>query len=144
MKSLVFSLACISLVACGGPTKGTTEPQTDMASRSGEVESGAAPLQSIHEIRETDSGLKVGMVYQRDHGKGRSIYWVYDREGNRRGFITADNRAFAYEYVLGKRTDKTVSLGSDTISTSARKIIGSDRAIKLVEIDIGTWANSGK
>lgn len=144
MKSLVFSLACFLLAGCAGPTNSGMDAHADTASRSGEVDTGAAPLQSIHEIRETDGGRKVGMVYQRDHGRGRSIYWVYDGEGNRRGFITEHNRAYAYEYALGKRTDTLVPLGSDTITSSARKIIGSDRAVKLVQIDIDTWAGTGK
>ena len=150
MKSLVFSLACILLVACGSSKKSTQDSQPataqQAAGRSGEadVALGNAPLRSIHEIREKDGGKKIGMVYRRDHGNGRLIYWVYDASGSRRVFITEDNRAFAYEYALGKRTDKTVSLGSDTVTASARRIIGSDRAVTLVEIDIDTWANSGK
>ncbi|MHC4847500.1 MAG: hypothetical protein ACYTEG_03500 [Planctomycetota bacterium] len=139
MKSLVFSLACLLVVACGGTKKNTK--QADMPA-SAEAASAAAPLQAIYEIREQDGDRKVGMVYKRDHGEGRSIFWVYDSKGTRRGFVTPENRAFAYEYVLDKRSDKAIFIGADTISASSRKVLGHDRAVKLVEIDIATWAES--
>ena len=97
----------------------------------------------VHEGTFKDGEKKVGMVYKRDHGEGRSIFWVYDLKGDRRGFVTPDNRAFAYEHVLGTRSDKASFIGSDTISASARKVIGHDRPVNLVEIDIETWAGSG-
>ncbi|MHC4938296.1 MAG: hypothetical protein ACYTHK_04940 [Planctomycetota bacterium] len=140
MKSLVFSLACLLVVACGSSKKETKQPEAAQVA----TDSTAAPLQAIYEIREQDGGKKVGMVYKRDHGEGRSIYWVYDNKGDRRGFVTPDNRAFAYEYVLDKRSDKANFIGSDTITASSRKIIGHDRAVRLAEISIDTWAGSSE
>ena len=142
MKSVVFSLACLMVVACGS-SKGGKKQAHSSSSKELAAQSAGAPLQAIYEIREVDGNAKVGTVYKRDHGEGRSIYWVYDAKGSRRGFVTPDNRAFAYEYVLGKRSDKAVFIGSDTITASARKVLGHERSVNLVEIDIETWANAG-
>ena len=140
MKSLVFSLACLAVVACG-TSKNNKDHDADLArAREVGVVQGKAPLQAIYEIRELDGDRKVGMVYKRDHGGGRSIFWIYDAKGHRRGFVTLENRAYAYRISLGRRSEEAYFIGADTITASSRKVLGHDRAVQLVPISIEKWA----
>jgi len=143
MKSLVFSLACFLVVACGSSKKGSEDMEASTSTEA-RPDGGLAPLQAIYEIRERDGDAKVGMVYKRDHDAGRSIYWVYDARGNRRGFVTEENRGYSYDWTMGKRSDKAEFIGSDTLNALARRIIGHARAVRLREIDIEAWASAVK
>ena len=136
MKTLICLLSCFALAACGSSKNETqTEDKTD---------TGPNPIQSILEIRDSDTNEKVGMIFTRDHGttKGseKLIAWVHNAKGTRCGYITPDNLGFMYRKVMGKREDKAVSIGGDTMSANARRIIGYGRPVKLEKIDFDTWA----
>ena len=61
MKSLVFSLACLAIVACGSSKKNTKQTAAPTAG----TESMAAPLQAIYEMREVDGDRKVGVFREK-------------------------------------------------------------------------------
>jgi len=141
MKCPLFTLACFLVAACGSTDDSRMDADMPASQEAGAT---TGPLLSIHQVREIDGDRKVGTVYERDHGNGRRIFWVYDTEGRRRGFVTPDNRGYAYDYTLGRRGDTARFIGADTLSTLSRRVLGHDRAVKLVEIDIETWARAGR
>jgi hypothetical protein len=131
MKTLICLLSCFALAACGSSKNETQEES--------KADTGPNPIQSILEIRDSDTKVKVGMIYTRDHGDSKLISWVHNAKGTRCGYVTADNRAFMYRTVMGKREDKAVSIGADTLSANARRIIGYARPVDLEKIDFDTW-----
>jgi len=139
MKVLVLPLALLLVAACGSSSKKSDAKTggSSTASADGSV------LVAVYEIREQDGGAKVGTLYKRDHGQGRILYWADDAKGTRRGYITPSNQAFAYEWVMGKRSDTAYFIGEDTLVASARRVIGHDRAVSLEQIDIDTWVRQG-
>ncbi|MEM8883403.1 MAG: hypothetical protein AAGD14_05010 [Planctomycetota bacterium] len=142
--SLLCAVACSSNKKDSGPSEAELSYARDIeAQASGASANGKAVLRRLDEIVEIETGNKVGMVYTRDHGNGRMVSWVYDAKGGRRGYITADNRGFAYEYVAGKRTAEAYFVASDVPAALARRIIGSTRAVKLNSLDIRKWAEQG-
>jgi len=139
MRRLVFPLALLLIAACGSSSKHSD-------AKTGGSPTAAADgslLVAVYEMHEQDGGALVGTVYKRDHGDGRMLFWVHDLRGTRRGYVTMNNRAYAYEYALGKRSDNAYFIGADTISASSRKVIGHNRAIRLEQIDLDTWARKG-
>jgi len=139
MRGLVFPLALLLVAACGSSSK-----KSDADPHGGAMAAGdGSILMAVYEVREQDGGAQVGTLYKRNHGHGRILYWVHDGGGTRRGYITMDNRAYAYEYALGQRSQQAYFIGDDTISASARKVIGHNRAVRLEEIDLDTWVRQG-
>ena len=132
MRSLVFPLVLLLVAACGSSSK-----KGDGASPGGGTDS---ILLAVFEIREQDGGKLVGTIYKRDHRNGRVVYWVDDSKDTRRGYITADNRAYAYTFTMGRRSDKAEFIGDDTRTANARRVIGHDRAVTLVELTPQAWA----
>ena len=145
MSRIAMLLPLLIAVACSSNKKDDGLTEAEMAS-SKSKESGTlsqAVLRRLDEIVEVESGDKVGMVYTRDHGNGRMVSWVYDAQGRRRGYITADNRGFAYENLAGQRSEEAQFIASDTPAALSRRIIGSTRAVKLNQLDIRKWAERG-
>jgi len=131
MKTLICLLSCFALAACGS-SKNETQREVKTAT-------GPNPIETIYEIRDSDTNEKVGMIFTRDHGNKKLISWVHNAKGTRCGYITPDNRAFMYRKVMGKREDKAESIGADTMSANARRIIGYGRPVDLQKIDFDTW-----
>lgn len=136
MKTLICLLSCFALTACGS-SKNETQSEDKTAI-------GPNPIQSILEIRDSDTNEKVGMIFTRNHGINvgdqKLISWVHNANGTRCGYITPDNSAFMYRKVMGRREDKAESIGADTMSANARRIIGYGRPVDLHKIDFDTWA----
>ena len=144
MRSLVFPLALLLPVLVIGAACGSSSKKSDAKTAGASTAtSDDSFLVAVYEIREKDGGQQVGTVYKRNHRNGRLIYWVHDAKGTRRGYITMDNRAFAYEYLAGERSDRAYPVGEDTITANARMVIGYGRAVVLEEIDLDTWARKG-
>ena len=136
MKSLVFPLVLLLVAACGSSSK---KGDSKAAAKGGTD----SILLSVYEIREQDGGKQVGAIYKRDHRDGRVVFWVDDANGTRRGYITTSNRAYAYTFTMGKRSDTAEFIGEDTRSASARRVLGHDRAVVLVELTPEQWAEKG-
>ena len=139
MRGLVFPLALLLIAACGSSSKKSDAKSAGAATAPGDD----SLLMAGYEIREKDGGAQVGTVYKRDHGHGRVLYWVNDSKGKRRGYVTTNNRAFAYEYAMGERSKKAYFIGADTITASARKVIGHSKPVLLKQIDLDTWVRQG-
>jgi hypothetical protein len=138
MRSLVFPLALLLVIACGSSKNKKSSPDVPAGPQSD------GRLKTVYEVREQDGGALVGVMFRRDHGNGRIIYWVEDRSGNTRGFIAEKtNRAYAYDFVLGQRSESAEYIGSDTIKASARRILGHDRVVVLVKRSPKDWARHG-
>jgi hypothetical protein len=132
MKTLICLLSCFALAACGSSRN---ETQTE-----DKVATGPNPIQTVYEIRDSDTKARVGMIFVRDHGDSKLISWVHNAKGTRCGYVTADNRGFMYRTVMGKREEKAESIGEDRLAANARRIIAYGRPVDLEEIDFDTWA----
>lgn len=137
MKTMICLLSCFALAACGSSKNKTHD---DHKTDTGPNSTGPNPIETIYEIRDSDTKDKVGMIFVRDHGDGKLISWVHNLKGTRCGYVTADNSAFMYRKVMGKREDKPESIGADTLSANARRIISYGRPVDLNEIDFDTWS----
>lgn len=131
MKSILATFPFLVLMAaCAGretetvsvaPVVGT--PQTGI-------------VDAVHEVRDKASKERIGLVKKIRYGKSGTIYWVYDRDGERRGYVLSNNRAYVYDWHAGQRSQDARFLGADTITSGARRILGHERPVVLEETSL--------
>lgn len=126
MKSLLLTAALALVAACNRPAK---TPDDARMSAQSTAETGL--LDAVYEIRDKDSGKRVGLLKKRRYADSRIVYWVEDLEGERRGYILENNRAYAYDWHVGRRTEEARFIGADTISAGARRVLGYDQPVTL-------------
>ena len=132
MKSILLTLPLIALVAaCKGSAKEETVSQTPAvgAPKTGIVD-------AVHEVLDEASLERIGLVKKIRYGSSGAIWWVYDDDGGRRGYILSNNRAYAYEWFGGQRSKDARFIGADTITSGARAILGHKSPVVLQETSL--------
>lgn len=128
MKSL-FLLAALALaVGCSGSkTARTSDPHQPEFQQ----------IKSYYEILDDDTGKRVGFVEKTQYDSGRVLYWVTDSKRELKyGYFLPNGSAYKFEWVGGQRAAKPRSLGADVYSSSARRVLGYARPVRLEAISL--------
>ncbi len=125
MKALLLPALLVLVAACSQPRK----PAPDKAAMPAGAT--AAEVEAVYEVRDKASQACVGLVRKRIHGDGQVVFWVNDNHGETRGFILENNRAYKYEWTVGRRSRDPVFIGADTISAGARQVLGYEHPVTM-------------
>ncbi len=125
MKAIVLPALLVLAAACSQPRKPAPEKA---AMPTGTT---AAEVEAVYEVRDKSSQARIGLVRKRIHGDGQVVFWVNDNNGETRGFILENNRAYKYEWTVGRRSTDPVFIGADTITAGARKVLDYERPVML-------------
>jgi hypothetical protein len=132
MKSILLALPLVALLgACKSSERSETVSTTPVVGtpRTGIVD-------AVYEVVDDASGNPIGRVKKIRYGSSGVIYWVYDRDGQRRGYVLSNNRAYVYDWHGGQRSQDARFLGADTITSGARSILGHVRPARLEETSL--------
>jgi hypothetical protein len=132
-------IALVALAAaCRQPEKAERPAGGPVAPTFGRVE-------ALWEVRDKESGERLGFVERYRYDDGRMIYWVNsaDRE-TKHGYITANNNAYRYVWIAGRRTEQVEFLGADTVVAGSRRVLGYARPVRLEETSLESLAKAMK
>jgi hypothetical protein len=123
-----FLLATLAVAAaCTAPTARGPEPRAAGAPLMGVVD-------AVYLVQDDLTGARIGYLDRVKYDRGEVIFWVKDLDRTEnRGYILPTGRAYKYVWEAGKRRPDPVDLGADTRDVGARRILGHDGGVHLVE-----------
>lgn len=123
MRNLLIALLALAACKTTEHQAKTTSPTTPRVGR----------VSERWEVVDKADGTRVGFVEKTVYDDGRWFYWVVDKDDFdvKYGYILGNNSAYKYPMHAGRRASEAESIGADTISSNARRILGYERPVEL-------------